>query len=123
MPSLKSGEVAVRSLNALAKFGLLILVVPKHHVHHTSTTASRHRASAWFILLHTMAGTSIIRDRSPLAVLLDPNTDIPLGERDIRLEDYLNDKIQTATDFESLESLIASVEAQKQQLEDQVSNR
>jgi hypothetical protein len=70
-----------------------------------------------------MACTSIIRDRSPLAVLLDPNTDIPLGERDIRVEDYLNDKIQTATDLESLESLIASVEAQKQQLEDQVSNK
>jgi len=58
--------------------------------------------------------------RSPLAILLDPKTDIPLGERDIRVEDYLNDKIQTATDFESLNSLVASVEAQKQQLEDQV---
>jgi len=60
------------------------------------------------------------RDASPLAILLDPKTDIPLGERDIRLEDYLNDKIQTATDFESLESLLANVEAQKQQLEEQV---
>jgi hypothetical protein len=68
-----------------------------------------------------MATASILRDRSPLAILLDPQNDIPLGERDIRLEDYLNDKIQTVTDFESLESLIASVEAQKQQLEDQVS--
>jgi RAD50-interacting protein 1 len=59
-------------------------------------------------------------DRSPLAILLDPQKDIPMGERDIRVEDYLNDKIQTATDFESLESLIVSVEAQKQQLEEQV---
>ena len=59
-------------------------------------------------------------DRSPLASLLDPKTDSPLGERDIRVEDYLNDKIQTATDFESLDRLIASVEAQKLQLEDQV---
>jgi hypothetical protein len=59
-------------------------------------------------------------DRSPLAILLDPKTDIPLGERDIRVEDYLNDKIQTATDFENLDRLIASVEAQKLQLEDQV---
>jgi len=67
-----------------------------------------------------MAATSIGRNRSPLAVLLDPNTDIPLGERDIRVEDYLNDKIQTNTDLESLKSLVASVEAQKEQLEDQV---
>jgi hypothetical protein len=65
-----------------------------------------------------MASTSIGRNRSPLAVLLDPNTDIPLGERDIRVEDYLNDKIQTNTDLESLKSLVASVEAQKEQLED-----
>ncbi|KAN0101854.1 RINT-1 family protein-like protein [Hyaloscypha variabilis] len=65
---------------------------------------------------------AIARDRSPLAILLDPKTDIPLGERDIRLEDYLNDKIQTATDFESLESLIANVEAQKQQLEEQLAD-
>lgn len=68
-----------------------------------------------------MATPSIARDRSPLAVLLDPKTDIPLGERDIRVEDYLNDKIQTATDLDSLESLIANVEAQKRQLENQVS--
>ena len=74
-----------------------------------------------FYITSTMATTSIGRDRSPLAVLLDPKTDIPLGERDIRVEDYLNDKIQTTTDLESLESLIASVQAQKQQLEDQVS--
>ncbi len=67
-----------------------------------------------------MAATSIGRNRSPLAVLLDPNTDIPLGERDIRVEDYLNDKIQTTTDLESLKRLVASVEAQKEQLEDQV---
>lgn len=71
----------------------------------------------------TMATTSISRARTPIAVLLDPKTDIPLGERDIRAEDYLNDKIQTTTDLESLESLIASVEAQKQQLEDQVGDQ
>ncbi|KAE9369554.1 RINT-1 family protein [Stipitochalara longipes BDJ] len=65
---------------------------------------------------------TMARDRSPLAILLDPKTDIPLGERDIRLEDYLNDKIQTATDFESLESLLANVEAQKKQLEEQLAD-
>jgi hypothetical protein len=69
-----------------------------------------------------MEAPSIARDRSPLAVLLDPKTDIPLGERDIRVEDYLNDKIQTTTDLDSLGNLIANVEAQKQQLEDQVSD-
>jgi hypothetical protein len=69
-----------------------------------------------------MEAPSIDRDRSPLAVLLDPKTDIPLGERDIRVEDYLNDKIQTTTDLDSLKNLIANVEAQKQQLEDQVSD-
>jgi RAD50-interacting protein 1 len=70
-----------------------------------------------------METPSIARDRSPLAVLLDPKIDIPLGERDIRVEDYLNDKIQTTTDLDSLESLIANVEAQKQQLEYQVSDK
>lgn len=67
-----------------------------------------------------MAGRSISRERSPVAILLDPARDIPLGERDIRVEDFLNDKIQTIFDLEDLESLIASVETQKQQLEEQV---
>lgn len=67
-----------------------------------------------------MAGRSISRERSPVAILLDPARDIPLGERDIRVEDFLNDKIQTAFDLGNLESLIASVETQKQQLEEQV---
>jgi hypothetical protein len=66
--------------------------------------------------------TSLLRERSPLAVLLDPKTDIPTGERDIRMEDYVNDKIQTATDLEDLDSLIASVETQHKLLEGQVSN-
>ena len=46
--------------------------------------------------------------------------DIPLGERDIRVEDYLNDKIQTAADLGDISSLLASVELQKTQLESQV---
>lgn len=62
------------------------------------------------------------RERSPLAVLVDPKTDIPIGERDIRLEDYLNDKIQTTADFSSLSSLLANVDLQKKQLEAQVSS-
>jgi RAD50-interacting protein 1 len=65
--------------------------------------------------------SSIERERSPIAVLLDPKKDIPLGERDIRLDDYLNDKLQTVSDFGSLATLIASVEDQKRLLEEQVS--
>jgi len=53
-------------------------------------------------------------------VLLNPQMDIPLGERDIRVEDYLNDKIQTAADLGDISSLLASVELQKTQLESQV---
>jgi len=67
-----------------------------------------------------MASPSIARERSPIAVLLDPKTDIPLGERDIRLEDFLNDKLQTSADFENLDSLLANVAIQKEQLDKQV---
>lgn len=44
------------------------------------------------------------------------------GEHDIRLDDYLNDKLQTATDFQNLDSLIANVEGQRVQLLSQVSH-
>ncbi|KAH8661474.1 RINT-1 family protein [Tricladium varicosporioides] len=60
------------------------------------------------------------REMSPIAVLLDPKQDIPKGELEIRLEDYLNDKIQTAADFGNLATLIANVDKQKKQLEDQL---
>jgi hypothetical protein len=68
-----------------------------------------------------MAPTSAIREeRSPVAVLMDLKA-ISEGEEDIRMDDYLNDKLQTAADFTNLESLIASVETQRIQLQDQVS--
>ncbi|RDL31891.1 RINT-1 family protein-like protein [Venustampulla echinocandica] len=60
------------------------------------------------------------RDHSPLAVLLDPKQDIPQAELDIRLDDYLNDKIQTAADFGGLANLLANVDIQKKQLENQL---
>ena len=41
-------------------------------------------------------------------------------EPDIRLEDYLDDKLQSAADFENLDSLIANVEVQRTQLQDQL---
>jgi hypothetical protein len=68
-----------------------------------------------------MAAPSAYRDPSPVAILLDPKAEIPVGERDIRLEDYLNDKIQTPADFGDLAGLIENVETQKKQLEKQVS--
>lgn len=67
-----------------------------------------------------MPSSSEPRDKSPLAVLLNPKDNIPRGETDIRLEDYLNDKIQTGADFANLESLIANVDQQEQQLQRQL---
>ncbi|KAI8964247.1 TIP-1 family-domain-containing protein [Daldinia sp. FL1419] len=39
---------------------------------------------------------------------------------DIRLEDYLDDKLQSSTDFENLNNLIANVEVQRSQLQAQL---
>lgn len=61
----------------------------------------------------------ISRERSPIAVLADRRS-IDIGERDIRVDDYLNDKLQIASDFANLDSLIASVESQRVQLQGQV---
>ena len=63
--------------------------------------------------------SQITRERSPIAILNDRN-DVNSSEDDIRLDDYLNDKLQTAADFEDLDSLIASVEEQRSQLQSQV---
>ncbi|KAK8022638.1 hypothetical protein PG993_013405 [Apiospora rasikravindrae] len=41
-------------------------------------------------------------------------------EPDIRLEDYLDDKLQSVTDLENLDSLLANVELQRQQLQTQL---
>ncbi len=41
-------------------------------------------------------------------------------EPDIRLEDFLDDKLQSSTDFEILDSLIANVEVQRSQLQEQL---
>jgi hypothetical protein len=63
---------------------------------------------------------SICREQSPVAFRHDPKADAELEEVDTRLEDYLNDKIQTRADLASLASLMENVELQKKQLEDQV---
>ncbi|KAA8566264.1 hypothetical protein EYC84_008864 [Monilinia fructicola] len=62
----------------------------------------------------------IEQERSPMAYLLDPNTDIPVGERSIRVEDYLNDKIQIAADLSNLTSLLDNIELKKKQLDEQL---
>lgn len=41
-------------------------------------------------------------------------------ERDIRVEDYLCDKLQTTADFANLDTLLASIETQHTQLQEQV---
>lgn len=41
---------------------------------------------------------------------------------DIRVEDYLDDKLQSTTDLENLEVLLASVETQRSQLQSQLDN-
>lgn len=41
-------------------------------------------------------------------------------EDNIRIDDYINDKLQTWADFAQLDSLIASVETQRVQLNHQV---
>jgi len=41
---------------------------------------------------------------------------------DARLDDYLNDKLQTVADFDALDSLIAAVQTQQSLLQQQVWN-
>jgi hypothetical protein len=65
--------------------------------------------------------SSTSKSSTDAAVLVDPKRDVPRGERDIRLEDYLNDKIQTMADLANLSKIIETVEIQKQQLDQQVS--
>ncbi|KAG9231031.1 RINT-1 family protein-like protein [Amylocarpus encephaloides] len=60
------------------------------------------------------------RDSTPTSGLLDPAPDIPRGDMEVRLDDWVNDKFQTRSDFGNLSSLVANVETQKAQLEDQL---
>lgn len=69
-----------------------------------------------------MASASVARnERSSIAIVRN-SRNISEGEHDIRLDDYLNDKLQTAADFQNLDSLIANVEEQRVQLQSQVSS-
>ncbi|KAI9052442.1 hypothetical protein LZ554_003788 [Drepanopeziza brunnea f. sp. 'monogermtubi'] len=64
--------------------------------------------------------SSISRERSPVAVLINPEKDIPLGERDIRVEDYLNDKLQSPGDLIEIAQIVENVSLQRKQLDDQL---
>jgi hypothetical protein len=66
-----------------------------------------------------MDAPPICREQISVAIL-DSKADITLGEGDVRLEDYLNDKIQTRPDLTNLAGLMENIELQKKQLEDQV---
>lgn len=49
-----------------------------------------------------------------------PDTRPQAGTLDIRVEDYLDDKLQSTTDLDNLDTLIASVEVQRSQLQTQL---
>ncbi|GKT43393.1 Ran GTPase-activating protein 1 [Colletotrichum spaethianum] len=51
-----------------------------------------------------------------------PDSRAQTGALDIRVEDFLDDKLQSTTDLESLDSLIANVEVQRSQLQTQLDN-
>lgn len=61
------------------------------------------------------------REESAAAVLLDSNNNVVTIERNLKLEDWLNDKFQTVADFNELDNLIVGVEKQRSQLSTQVS--
>ncbi|CAG8972621.1 hypothetical protein HYALB_00005390 [Hymenoscyphus albidus] len=72
----------------------------------------------------TLGGATPIRVsspyRGPVAVLVDPEDDVPNVEMSVRLDDYLNDKIQTRADFASLPELLVKVEQQTKHLQEQL---
>ncbi|KAF6825531.1 rint-1 family protein [Colletotrichum plurivorum] len=53
-----------------------------------------------------------------MAAISDPRSQA--GALDIRVEDYLDDKLQSTTDLDNLDTLIASVEVQRSQLQTQL---
>ena len=55
-----------------------------------------------------------------MAMVVTPR-DTPSEDRDARVEDYLNDKLQTYDDLEGLESLLSTVKNQHDLLARQVS--
>lgn len=50
------------------------------------------------------------------------NMEISQISENVRVEDFLNEKLQKDSDLDSLENLIASIEVQQKHLEEQVSD-
>ncbi len=66
-------------------------------------------------------GTNGIKgSRSPVAIISDISQ-VEAGEVDIKVDDYLNDKLQTLADYASVDTLLEQVEIQRVQLDQQVS--
>lgn len=61
------------------------------------------------------------RQESESAVRLDANNNVVKRDRNLKLEDWLNDKFQTVGDFDELDNLLVVVEKQRSQLSIQVS--
>lgn len=59
-------------------------------------------------------------DDTPVAYLRNPR-DVSGGERDIRLEGFLNDRLQLNGDFSNLDDLISEVDIAHERLQEQVS--
>lgn len=71
---------------------------------------SEHLASTVEIQSHNMAAIAFRRS----------STQMTNEERDVRVEDYLNDKLQTYADLENLDTLLETVQQQQTLLRRQV---
>src|SRR5690348_5104436 len=65
---------------------------------------------------HTVSTTA------PMATFADRPTPPGAQGLDMRVEDYLDDKLQSTGDLENLDSLLANVETQRSQLQSQLDN-
>lgn len=54
-----------------------------------------------------------------IAVRVNPAS-VPTEERDIRVDDYLDDKLQVAADLDNVDSLLLNVKHQQKLLKEQV---
>ena len=63
--------------------------------------------------------TYVLGEMAEIAIRLDSDS-VLTEERDIRVDDYLNDKLQIAADLENLDSLLLNVTNQQALLKKQV---
>ncbi|KAK6206746.1 RINT-1 family protein [Colletotrichum tabaci] len=63
-----------------------------------------------------------LQQQQHTAMTTIPDSRAQAGALDIRVEDFLDDKLQSTTDLENLDSLIANVEVQRSQLQTQLDN-